>query len=380
MDDYKQISLKVGELPEAKLIKGRFICPWSLKIKLKSRPLNFFNWAFFRKQTQLNFPEHMVPGSSLDEVLAKVPVDEEAIDRTDRMHMTWLGHSTCYFQSGGLYFMTDPVFSMRCSPVPFAGPKRIQAPLFNIGQLKKLDVVLLSHTHYDHLDYDTAIRIRDHCGPHVKWIVPLGVSKILARWGITNVVELNWWEKHKIVDESKGVDVDVVFTPTKHWTGRSIFDRNKCLWGSFVVSSAQGRFFFGGDSSYCSVFKTIGDLYGPFDLAALAIGAYKPRWFMKHVHCDPSEAVKQHGDLRAKQSVGIHWGTFPLADEADIEPALDLAKHREQQALGARDFFTMGLGDTFLVGDEAPSNDVASLRPDLFHHYRDHYVEDQLPE
>lgn len=379
MDDYKQISLKVGELPEAKFIKGRFICPWSYKIKMKSgRPLNFFNWAFFRKQTELNFPSHMLPGSSLDEVLEKVPVDMEALECTKRLSMTWLGHSSCLVQSGGLHFLTDPVFSMRTSPVPFYGPKRIQSPLFNIAQLRKLDVVLLSHTHYDHLDYDSAVRIRDNCGPHVKWIVPLGVSKILARWGITNVVELNWWEKYNIVDERRKIDVEVVFTPAKHWTGRSIFDRNKCLWGSFVVSSAQGRFYFGGDSSYCTVFKMIGDLYGPFDLAALAIGAYKPRWFMKHVHADPSEAVQIHKDLRSKQSVGIHWGTFPLADEADIEPALDLAKHRELQSLTSRDIFTMGLGETFLPGDDAPTTDIATRRPDLFQHYRDHYVEDQV--
>ena len=377
LEDYKEIAVKVGELPIAKFVKGRFICPWSLKIKTKNNPLAVLKWILSRKQNVLKFPVGLVKAPTINDLLAKVQIDNSTISQTNNMHLTWLGHSSCFFQSGGLFFLTDPVFSMRASPFQFIGPKRIQSAIFDLSQLAKLDVVLLSHTHYDHLDYDTALRIRSEIGNKVKWIVPLGVKKLLNSWGITNCVELSWWEKHRIVIPERNVDVEIVFTPTKHWTSRSLFDRNKCLWGSYVVASPQGRMFFGGDTAYCSVFKQIGELYGPFDVSALSIGAYKPRWFMKHVHCDPAEAVQIHKDLQSKQSVAIHWGTFPLADEDDLEPSLELARHRHIEKVLPIEFFTMGLGETVIPvkvtnSDILPVHDIAVNNPELFDYYVNH--------
>lgn len=372
-DDEKDIPVNIGELPVAKLVKGRYLSPWTTKTK--KNPLAVFQWILTRKQNVLPFPSGVVRPV---DVIERVELNEERIEKTNHMHFTWLGHASCYFQTGGKYFLTDPVFSERASPFQFAGPKRILSPSFNIQKvLRHLDVVLLSHTHYDHLDYGTAMQI----GNRALWVVPLGVKELLAGWGITNCVELNWWGKHTIAGDSASGDVEIVFTPTKHWTSRTPFDRNTCLWGSFVVGSEQGRVFFGGDTSYCDVFKQIGELYGPFDVSALSIGAYKPRWFMKHVHCNPEEAVKIHKELKSKRSVGIHWGTFPLADEDDIEPALELARARQAEGVPAQDFFTMGIGETVSItaADATQpqsihwANDIATKRPDLYENYVSYY-------
>jgi N-acyl-phosphatidylethanolamine-hydrolysing phospholipase D len=202
-------------------------------------------------------------------------------------------------------------------------------------------------------------------------IVPVGVKEILAPMGVTNVVELDWWQSHSIAPTAAFVQskpIEVIFTPTKHWTSRTPFDKNTSLWGSFAVLAPECRFFFAGDTAYCDVFKLIGQKYGPFDLAAIPVGAYLPRWFMKDVHCDPSESVQIHKDLQAKQSVAVHWGTFPLADEHIVEPALELARAREEQLVPTNEFYTMAHGETLNVGD-APKHDFASRHHELYAAY-----------
>jgi N-acyl-phosphatidylethanolamine-hydrolysing phospholipase D len=199
-------------------------------------------------------------------------------------------------------------------------------------------------------------------------IVPLGVKKILKNMGITNCVELDWWQSHSVFSPATGGNIEVVFTPAKHWTARGFFDRNTCLWGSFVVRAAQSKFFFAGDSAYCPVFKQIGSTFGPFDIAAIPIGAYAPRWFMKDVHCNPDEAVRIHQDLRARRSVGIHWGTFPMADEDFVEPALELARARDVLKVSPDDFFTMKQGETVLKG-ESGQHDFAVSNGELYGEY-----------
>jgi N-acyl-phosphatidylethanolamine-hydrolysing phospholipase D len=198
-------------------------------------------------------------------------------------------------------------------------------------------------------------------------VVPLGVKALLATQGITNCVELNWWDSH-LVTSSESEKIQITFTPTHHWTARTLFDRNTCLWGSFAVNSSAGNFFFGGDTAYCDCFKIIGDELGPFDIAAIPIGAYKPREFTKNVHCDPAEAVAIHTDIRSKQSIGIHWGTYPLTDEDTIEPPLELKRARDAAQISNREFFTLSLGQVFTVGD-MPSEDFATLYPDLYDEY-----------
>lgn len=198
-------------------------------------------------------------------------------------------------------------------------------------------------------------------------VVPLGVKALLAKEGITNVTELDWWSTYHYLSSS-GKTFEITFLPAKHWTARGLFDRNTCLWGSFAVKSTKHKFFFSGDTAYCSVFKAIGDTFGPFDFSAIAIGAYSPRWFMKDVHCNPEEAVKIHLDLRSKQSMGIHWGTFRLTEEDPVEPALELARARDLNKLTADQFFTTAQGETLLLGEKT-KYDIAETHSDLYGHY-----------
>jgi N-acyl-phosphatidylethanolamine-hydrolysing phospholipase D len=243
-------------------------------------------------------------------------------------------------------------------------------PLANL----KIDYVLLSHTHYDHYDIATARKI----GNRATWIVPKGVKSMLKSIGITNTVELDWWQSHTIdqVEGNEDEAIEVVFTPTQHWSSRSLFDRGTSLWGSFAVLTPKSRFFFTGDTAYCSVFKDIGETYGPFDLAAIPIGAYKPRHFLKDVHCNPAEAVRIHQDLNAKRSVAIHWGTFELSEEEFVEPALELGRVRELEKLDSNEFFTMAHGETLLLG-ESSSNDLSVLHPHLLRDYIQTYEEEE---
>lgn len=193
------------------------------------------------------------------------------------------------------------------------------------------------------------------------------MGKILSAVGVNNVVELDWWDSYHHLTPS-GTSIEVMFTPAKHWTSRSLWDRNTCLWGSFAILGREAKYFFGGDTAYCNVFKLIGENLGPFDMAAIPIGAYSPRWFMKDVHCNPEESVRIHQDLRAKQSFGIHWGTFPLTEEDPIEPALELARVRDLRNIPAKFFFTMAQGETAYL-DHQPVHDVASMYDENYGHY-----------
>lgn len=339
-------------------VDGRFISPWG---NTKKDIMTVLKW-----QIETKFKKKKM--SDLSKFLMCLPMKRSKLHITDQPHVTWIGHATCYFQSEGLHFLTDPIFSDSCSPSEFLGPFRTVKPPVDIENLK-IDVVLLSHTHYDHLDIPSARRI----GNRALWIVPLGVKKQLKEIGITNCKELNWWENHTIKCPKNDKIIDIIFTPTKHWTSRTLFDRNSSLWGSFAVIGPNHRFFFSGDTAYCPIFKTIGDHYGPFDMSAISIGAYKPRWFLQDVHCDPQEALQIHLDLRSKQSLAIHWGTFPLADEDFIEPALELARSRKIANISVDEFFTMAHGETLLFG-EKPKFDFATLHPAAY----DDYVKDTL--
>jgi N-acyl-phosphatidylethanolamine-hydrolysing phospholipase D len=199
-------------------------------------------------------------------------------------------------------------------------------------------------------------------------ICPLGVKELLYKLGVTNCTELDWWSSYHYLDTTTGKTAEITLTPAKHWTARGLFDRNSCLWGSFVVRIGKYRIFFSGDTAYCPVFKMIGDLYGPFDFASIGIGAYSPRWFMKDVHCNPEEAMKIHLDLKSKQSMGIHWGTFPLTEEEPIEPPLELARVRDMNNLSVSSFFATSQGETITFGD-TPKYDIATVYNDLYGSY-----------
>lgn len=234
-----------------------------------------------------------------------------------QLTVTWVGHASLLIQLNGLNLLTDPMWSERASPVAFAGPRRWVAPGIAFEDVPPLDVVLLSHNHYDHLDDKTVRRLaRTH--PQATWICPLGLAAFVQKRGAPGpVVELDWWQ------ESSIKAVRIAATPAQHFSSRGIGDRGDTLWCGFALSGANGRrVYFAGDTGYHPEFGAIGDRYGPFDVALLPIGAYEPRWFMRYLHMNPEEAVAAFRALNARMMVPIHWGTFKLTDEAMDEPPI----------------------------------------------------------
>ena len=267
--------------------------------------------------------------------------------------ITWIGHATVLAQLGGLNVVTDPAFSERVSPLSFVGPKRHVAPGLALGALPHIDLVLISHNHYDHLDDPSVRALAKQAGGPPLFVVPLGIKSWLAEREITNVVELDWWQSHAVAGSAG--PVEVVLTPVQHWSGRGLGDRLKTLWGGYAVFAPDLHLFFSGDTGYSQDFKDIGARFalrhaaargGGFDIALIAIGAYEPRWFMTSQHVNPAEAVQVHLDIGAKRSLGIHWGTFELTDESLDQPPIDLAASRRAKGVADDSFFVMAIGET----------------------------------
>ena len=255
--------------------------------------------------------------------------------------VTWVGHATVLLHVGGLYVLTDPQFSERASPLSFAGPKRVVPPAPALHELPRIDVVVVSHNHYDHLDLGSVSRLAEQPGGPPRFFVPLGLKDWFRRRGIDNVDELDWWESR----EYRGLQIH--FVPVQHWSKRTLTDENQTLWGGWVLRHPELAFFFAGDTGYSRDFADIGRRFGGFDLAAIPIGAYEPRWFMKIMHLDPAEAVQVHKDVKARQSLGIHWGTFDnLTDESLDEPPARLAEQRRKAGLSDDEFFVLRHGET----------------------------------
>ena len=243
---------------------------------------------------------------------AKIP-DEAGGVTNSSLCMTWLGHSTVVVSMDGVTFMTDPIFSDRASPSQMVGPKRYRDIPCTVHDLpSNLDAVVISHNHYDHLDMPTVTVLNARYGVDLCWFVPQGLASWFESAGCDNVIELDWWEENCIPEKSH---VSFVFVPAQHWSKRTLSDDNKSLWGGWAIIGPNTRFYFSGDTGYCPVFKQIGQMYGPFTASAISIGAYEPRWFMKYQHVNPEEAVMIHQDVKSNFSVGVHWGTFALANE-----------------------------------------------------------------
>lgn len=269
------------------------------------------------------------------------------------VRVTWLGHSTALVQMSGATVLTDPILSERASPSQLLGPKRFREAPCTVAQLPRLDAVVISHNHYDHLDFNTVHQLNARFEDSLRWFVPLGLSHWMERMGCEDVVELDWWQSGHLAAGGDN-DISFVFTPAQHWCKRTISDDNKVLWGSWCVMSSQYRFFFAGDTGYCDVFKQIGQAYGPFDLAAIPIGAYEPRWFMKYQHVNPEEAVLIHKDVRSRASLAVHWGTFTLANEYYLDPPVKLRESLERHNISPREFFTLKHGESRLLHAAPP--------------------------
>ena len=238
----------------------------------------------------------------------------------DREHYAlWIGHSTFLINNGDLTILTDPIFSERASPLTFAGPKRLIKPVIKIKDLPKVDVITISHNHYDHLDVNSLRKIQKKF-PNVKILVPKGDLKLLRNYNLNNGFEFLWWEAITLNNTK------FIFTPAQHWSARGLRDRNKSLWGSWFIKTEEKNIFHAGDTGYSDDFIEIRNRLGPVDFAMIPIGAYDPQWFMSYSHVNPEEALSIAKDLDAKKSIGMHWGTFILTDEPVLEPRERLNK------------------------------------------------------
>ncbi|KZB60283.1 MBL fold metallo-hydrolase [Thalassospira sp. MCCC 1A02491] len=276
--------------------------------------------------------------------------DFAAIQNPDptRLQVTWVGHATVLVQYGGLNILTDPVFSDRASPFKRLGPKRYSQPGLSIDQLPKLDLVLLSHNHYDHFDLASLTVL----GDVPRYVLPLKNGPLLEKAGITpdRYVELDWDESHH------HGDVKITHVPSNHWSSRTTKDRKEMLWGGYILDFADGyRFYFVGDTGWNeALFTELGQQHGGIDFGLIPIGAYDPRDFMRNSHCNPEEAVQIMQAMGVKQALAIHWGTFVLTAEPVDEPPRRLASARKEAGLGDDDFIAPPIGATrFFAGKQA---------------------------
>ncbi|WP_428484525.1 MBL fold metallo-hydrolase [Rhodopila sp.] len=262
--------------------------------------------------------------------------------------ISFVNHATFLIRVAGMVVLTDPMFSPRCSPVGWAGPLRARPPGITLADLPRPDVVLLSHNHYDHMDLPSLRAIQQRFAPC--FVTTLGNARPLARLGI-DATELDWWQDVRLDT------LRITVTPARHFAARTPFDRNRTLWGGFMIKTTGGQILFAGDSGAGLHWQDIRSRLGPPDVALLPIGAYEPRWFMAAVHMDPAEAVQAHLALAARHSIGMHFGTFQLTDEAIDAPLEALAEARRAASLSPDTFTTLGFGETRLYDIDSSQGD-----------------------
>jgi N-acyl-phosphatidylethanolamine-hydrolysing phospholipase D len=252
--------------------------------------------------------------------------------------ITWIGHATLLVQVDGLSALTDPQWSDRAGPTSWIGPRRLGPPGVAFEDLPRIDVVVISHDHFDHLDLPTVKRLAATHDP--LFLVPLGLKAWFADNGMTHVEELDWWQER----EHRGVRF--VCVPAQHFSQRSLWDGNERLWASWAILGRERRLYFGGDTGYFAGFKEAARRLGPFDVAALAIGAYLPPQIMKLVHTTPEEAVQAFVDLDAKVMLGMHWGTFDLAEEPLDEPPVRMLAEIRRRSIDPSRAWVPKIGET----------------------------------
>lgn len=264
------------------------------------------------------------------------------------MRVTFVNHATVLVQMDGVNVLTDPIWSKRSSPVSWAGPRRVVPPGLRFEQLPPIDVVVVSHNHYDHLDLPTLKRLAKEHRPLI--LVPAGNRLVLDRAKIEGVEELDWWRSIEVRPE-----VRVAAVPAQHFSGRGLADRDRALWAGYVVDGPAGVAYFAGDTGFGPQFAQVRERFGRPRLALLPIGAYRPEWFMSRVHTSPDEALRAHEILGAEASVGIHFGTFRLADDGQDEPAERIAELLRESTSR---FWVLGFGE----GRDVPRADPVASR------------------
>jgi L-ascorbate metabolism protein UlaG (beta-lactamase superfamily) len=265
------------------------------------------------------------------------PRPERRVDEPGRLVVTHVNHSTMLLQLDGVNLLTDPVYSERVGPISWAGPKRHRDPGVRFEDLPPIDVVLISHNHYDHLDLPTLKRLARRDQPRI--LVPLGNRALLEKHDIPGGEEVDWGRSKQVGP------LRVTFLTSRHWSGRGMGDRFKTLWGAFVIEGrAGGPIYFAGDTGWGPHFAEAREKFGPMRLALLPIGAYEPRWFMKAAHISPAEAVEAHLVLGATTSVAMHYGTFQLSDEGQDTPPAALRRALKKRGVDRSGFAVLEHG------------------------------------
>jgi len=295
-----------------------------------------------------SIPEFFTNGDKVPDFT--IPVHKIKLDQLNQfqdslMQITWFGHSTILIESAGKIILIDPMLGDVPSPISWAGSGRFNSELpLDIEKMPFIDVVLISHDHYDHLDYESILKLKDKVG---MFYMPLGVGAHLRSWGVQNerIIEMDWWNSENFEDFT------FVSTPARHFSGRGMFDRNSTLWCSWVIKSKHNNIFFSGDGGYGDHLKEIGSKYGPFDFAMMECGQYNEQW--SQIHMMPDELPQALSELKSKVFMPIHWGAFKLALHSWTDPIEQL-----QKSIAGTDLVmaTPEIGERFVVGGEIPTN------------------------
>ena len=307
--------------------RGRFVNP---HIDNQRRSLlDVFLWKLGYYDDEVSLP--LIPE------IFSYPATPKPFDRNQPSAL-WIGHSTYLIDCGGWKCLTDPVWSRYCSPIPLRALERKSMPPLALEGLPLLDAVLISHNHYDHLDIPTIEKL-SRLQPHITWFIPKHLSRWFQQRGILSTIELDWGESRDI----EGGRITAV--PSQHFSGRTLWDRDKTLWNGYVVECRGKKFYFVGDTGYNALdFREIGRRFSPIDLSLIPIGTYVPRKFMAPVHCSPSDGVQIHSDVGSRFSLGMHWNTFRLSDEPMNRPPYDLYLAMKKKNLPFDTFLPIEIG------------------------------------
>ncbi len=292
---------------------------------------------FDEVKEKVQMPPHFVPPINKDPINDLLP------------KASWINHSTFFIKIHETHILTDPIWGRRCSPIPFLGPIRRHAPALGLHELEKVDHVLISHNHYDHLDKITVLNLHK-LYPKIQWWVTLGVKKWFKNLGITKVEELGWWEESSCIPlQNDSIQMRITAVPAQHFSGRTLKDTDKTLWAGYVAEFLEKhqtkRLYFVGDTGYNEFdFKAIGSKWSHMDLSLIPIGSYIPRKFMSPVHIDPKNAVQIHKEVGSKQSIGMHWRTFRLSDEEGFRPPYDLFLALQEEGIDPMKFLALPPG------------------------------------
>ena len=295
--------------------------------KLQKSFKDFLKWRFTSKREE--WPQWV-------DIKQQKP-QKKRVERGE-LNIYFINHATTLIQIDGVNILTDPVYSKRTSPFSFLGPKRVKLPGIKFTDLPKIDIVLISHNHYDSFDVKTLDKIINRDDPKI--LFGIGNSYYLNNKNEKNITEMDWHDKYNFKN------LEFVFLPARHWSKRGLFDTNKSLWGAFAILGSK-KIYFAGDTGYSDHFKQAQKQFKYFDLSLIPIGAYEPRWFMKRAHINPEEAIMAHQDLNSKKSIGIHFGTFQLTNEKINDPIHDLEKARKKYNINDKDFFILEQGASF---------------------------------